>query len=319
MKSLVDYRLRLLFVALTYLLLVSCKMSAWRASSPSAVIGENDTKKTRTIPIDELPMGREIFVAATMSSPMIMVKISDGRRKGAIFCSGVLLAGEGDLPRVLTNSHCLMRNVKKESPDLIRDTCANTVVYFDKYDAQQGEDSIVPKLERTCKRGSLRTSFEGGVAVFTLSSALPARYPGIEIWSDNEFPANRKVFVIYYPSNPHSVEWIEMVKIEGGLDGKAPPKLMNVRGCRIERRLPPRVSQYPNKGNSIYELLYSVAHNCMLAGGGSGAGLIDMETGKLLALHFGSLQVPSTGARLNIATHAMHLHQFLAGEKLKLP
>ena len=113
-------------------------------------------------------------MAAVMSSPLIMIKLKDGRRRGARFCSGVLIAGKGDLLRVLTTQHCFRQTSAEETADIILDACANTVVYFDTNNKQEGKDGVVPKLERTCKRGSLRTSFEGDIAVFTLSAALPS-------------------------------------------------------------------------------------------------------------------------------------------------
>ena len=288
----------------------SCKMSAWRTPRHSIVTGE------RKIPISELPMGREVFMAAVMSSPLIMIKLKDGRRRGARFCSGVLIAGKGDLPRVLTTQHCFRQTSAEETPDIIRDACANTVVYFDTDNKQEGKDGIVPKLERTCKRGSLRTSFEGDIAVFTLSAALPSSYTATEIWQDAEFPANRKVFAIYYPSNPSAVKGTKPVIVEGGFNGTVPPKLMNIANCHIERRIPANLHQSSQLQHAAHKLPYAVVHNCVLVKA-SGAGLIDMETGKLLALHFGHMAAGEV--RVNTATHAMHLRQFLAGEKLTLP
>lgn len=300
--------LNLLTVCFALLLvnfLAGCKTSAWRSPSPSVVLGE------KSIPFDELPMDKEIFIAAVMSSPLIMVKLKDGDRKGARFCSGVLIAGKGGVQRVLTTQSCFRQTIAKETPDIISDACANTVVYFDKHGASKGE--IVPKLERGCKSGSLRTSFAGDIAVFTLSEGLPSDYKVTEIWQKNEFAANRKAFSIYYKG--------KLVKIEGGFNGKAPIKSMSL-SCRIERRVPPSIHQAPEMQQIAHKLPYAVAHNCIPTKG-LGAGLIDMKTGKLLALHHNFLKVILEGAttehRLTIATHALHLRQFLDGEKIALP
>ena len=243
-------------------------MSAWRTSSPFAMPPRTMSIPLDKLHLDKLPMEREVFTAAAMSTSMIMVKISDGRRKGAIFCSGVLVAGEGDLPRVLTKRPCLIKHDDDETPDLIRDTCANTVVYFDKHVIPRGK-GIVPKLERTCKRGSLRTSFEGGLAVFTLSEVLPSGYPGIEIWDEDELPLGRHAFMVHYPSHPQTARWIKMVRVEGGSGNKVPPKLINTRACMVGGRVQPRVINRPDARDSAHELRYSVFHTCMLSGGGT--------------------------------------------------
>ena len=305
--------LNLLTVCFALLLVnffAGCKTTAWRTPSPYMVLGD------RVIPLDELPMGKEVFMAAVMSSPLIMVKLKDGNRKGARFCSGVLIAGK-DAPRVLTTQSCFKQTAAKETPDIISNACANTVVYFDKHDVPpRKKGDIVPKLERGCKSGSLRTSFAGNIAVFTLSEGLSSNYKVTEIWQEDEIIDKRKVFSIYYPSGLSPIGRIKPEKIEGGFNGKAPPKLMNMANCHIDQRLPPSFHQDPKLQHMVHKLPYAVAHNCIIKQG-LGAGLIDMETGKLLALHYGQLQAGEH--TLPIATHVLHLRQFLNGEKIALP
>ena len=302
----------LAIISCIFLFLTNCKMSAWRFPHHHDVVSVGEKK----VPISQLPVEKNIFMAAVMSSPLIMVKRQDGGREVTRFCSGVLLAGEGNLPRVLTNQHCFRKKVGEETDQIMPDACANTVIYFDQDAAKANKKGIMPKLERRCQRGSLRTSFVGDLAVFTLSEAMPSDYVVTDIWHETEIPANRRAFVIYYPSNPDAAK-LQMVKIEGGFDGKAPPKLMNIHAnCRIEDRIPATIHQSPQARAAIHKLPYAVAHGCTLVKG-NGAGLIDVQTGKLLALHLGVLSVGK--ASVNIATHAMHLRQFLAAEEIALP
>ena len=312
----------ILFFALPMLAFWSgCKsLSRTDASySPGFVMGENDIKVVADVDIDSLPIARKIFAAVSLSSPMIMVKLKKGRQTGARFCSGILLAGEGNLPKVLTNQHCFKQNPADLTQHLLPNACEHVVVYFDKSDAKKKRGRI-PKLERECKRGSLRTSFDGDLATFTLDKPLPAAYTYAKIWEEDEVPTNRGAFVLHYPSSVKE-SGIPLAKIKGGHKGKAPQKTLTVNECRILERFPPELLQRPQARPAGHRLRYSVRHTCDLVGGSSGAALLDVETGKVLALHFGSFQVESGRGVIgfNTATHAMHLRQFLAGEKLTLP
>ena len=305
------------------LVLANCKAHTRGAatSQPDFILGENDVRRVADIDPNSLPIAREIFDAASISSPMIMVKLKKGRKTGARFCSGLLLTGTDSLPRVLTNHHCFLKDTKEIVPDIMPKACDNTVVYFDKAGAKVQRDGIVPKLERKCQRGSLRTSFEGDMAIFTLAKPLPPDYTFAKIWDDDEIPINRKAFAIHYPSTKDA--GVGMVSIKGGHEGKAPPKSITVKDCSIQKRLPPELldQPIPEIKNSAHRLRYSVSHSCDLTGGSSGAALLDIETGKLLALHFGGLALPTERGyvALNTATHIMHLRQFLAEKQITMP
>ena len=86
----------------------------------------------------------------------------------------------------------------------------------------------------------------------------------------------------------------------------------------MEKVTPELVEQLPPEAqHAAHRLSYSVRHTCDLTGGSSGAALLDVETGRLLALHFGGLAVAA--AAINTATHIMHLRQFLAGKQVTMP
>ena len=308
---------QILLTLITLSVMTSCKTSGWRAdiSQPDFILGPNDIRVVADIDPDSLPIAREIFDKASVSSPMIMVKLKKGWKRGARFCSGILLAGTDGLPRVLTNQHCFREKAAEDTPNIKPDACASTVVYFDKIAVPHKRNGIVPKLVRKCKRGSLRTSFEGDMAIFTLAEALPSDYTFTDIWQDDEIPDGRQAFAIHYPSAKEA--GVGMVSIDGGINGKAPPKSITADSCLVRMRFPSERADKPDLKNVAYKLRYSVIHNCDLAGGSSGAGLLDAETGKLLAVHLGGVGL--TTINLNTATHALHLRQFLAGEKLTLP
>lgn len=317
--------LQFLFLIVSVLILTNCKtyIRGGDTSQPNYILGENDVRRIADIDPDSLPIAREIFDAASISSPMIMIKLRKGLKTGARFCSGLLLAGTDNLPRVLTNHHCFVKDIKKLSPSIMPKACANTVVYFDKVGVKMSS-GVVPKLEYTCKSGSLRTSFEGDIAIFTLSKPLPPDYTFAKIWDTDEFPVNRKAFVIHYPSAKDA--GVGMVNIKGGLDGKAPAKSITVKNCRIMEKMTPELLEQlaqsmPETRSAAHRLRYSVRHTCDLTGGSSGAALLDIETGKLLALHFGGLGVQTARGVLafNTATHIMHLRQFLAGKQVTMP
>ena len=343
MKSLVDYRLRLLFVVFTYLLLASCKMSAWKTETygPGFVIGDNDIEIVADVDPDSMPIAREIFDAASLSAPMVIVlHHEEEKRLGLHFCSGLLVEGEGSLPRILTARHCFLgRKAGKKIQEVFPGTCERTFVYFDKVGNKQ-QSARIPKIERKCKSGSLRVSRNGDLAIFTLDASLPPNYAYAKIWEDDKIPANRKAFAIHYPTDPKA--GVGKVNIEGQFDIPAPaskilvaPKSLTMRNCRLKRRAPFEqkfvekliaMGLYKELAETLpYNAPYAITHSCDFTGGSSGAALYDMATGKVLALHFGMVAfiVSQRGKEVmgigNAATHAMHLRQFLAGEKLTLP
>ena len=103
------------FLFISALILTNCKthIRGTDASQPDYILGENDVMRVADIDPNSLPIAREIFDAASISSPMIMIKVRKGLRTGARFCSGLLLAGTDNLPRVLTNHHCFIKSEQK--------------------------------------------------------------------------------------------------------------------------------------------------------------------------------------------------------------
>ena len=308
---------QILLTLITLSVMTSCKTSGWRAdiSQPGFILGPNDVRRVVDIDPDSLPIARKVFDKASASSPMIMVKLKKGRKRGARFCSGILLVGTDGLPRVLTNQHCFREKAVEDTPNIKPDACASTVVYFDKIGVSHKRNGIVPKLVRKCKRGSLRTSFEGDMAVFTLAEVLPSGYTFTELWPKDEIPDERQAFAIHYPSAKEA--GVGMVRIKGGFNGKAPPKAITANSCLVRMRFPSESLDQPNIKHVAYKLRYSLIHSCDLTGGSSGAGLLDAESGKLLAVHFGGVGL--TTIFINTATHILHLRQFLNGEKVAFP
>ena len=339
LKSLLIGKFHLLVAVLTCMLLSNCKMSAWKTDTygPGLVIGENDIERVADVDPDTLPVAREIFDAASLSAPMLIVlHDAEEKRLTVANCSGLLVEGEGSLPRVLTNRHCFLGpKEQKVSPA----TCARTFVYFDKVGTKQ-QSAHIPKIERKCKSGSLRTSLEGDLAVFTLNASLPPNYAYAKIWEDNKISVSHSAFAIHYPDDPKA--GVGKVKITGQFEIPLPaskipalPKSLTIRNCRLQRRAPFE-QKFVKKLIALgfpkdlavslpYKAPYAMLHACDLTGGSSGAALYDVKTGKVLALHFGMVAfiVSQSGREAifagNAATQAMHVRQFLNGEKVALP
>jgi len=241
---------------------------------------------------------------ASDSSVLVATWLAEGRVK---FCSGSLVKGEpGHAPlRVLTNHHCFA-NVSEDgesSADLLPDSCTRTKVYL----GFTAKDSASAKMVG-CRPGSLRTNFDGDLAVFTLSEELPATYRPFTIWDGDVAPVGRKAMIIHYPDVP------EKMAIPRGERVKLPTAAVTKANCEV-------LGTFTKSEWSLERSLpFSLRHTCDLIHGSSGSALIDVETGKILGVNWGGIKIRYANEirTTNVATQANYVQAFLNDDSVRL-
>lgn len=279
------------------------------------IMPPNDIRRVRDVKattIDE-----QVFAAAISAAPLIVIDVPD--EKNPRFCSGLLVAGKakGKSPRILTVASCFSKKEKaKEAVSItpMADACANTTVYFKQQEIE--DTSTVVKLARRCQPGSLRTSTAASLAVFSLDAALPPDYPVTELWDDDGDITGRQVFAIHYPSAPNA----NVGKVSIKDTDMLVPSQSLTDNCTIGGRIPERILNATQMQPHRHLFAYSIIHNCDFTEGSYGAGLLDVSTGKLLAVESIGLFLgggDGTTLAFNTAVHVKYVRQFLAGTAIK--
>ena len=201
-------------------------------------------------------------------------------RTPASSCSGTYLQTSSG-PKIITSAHCF------RDPS----ECADVKVYF----SQPNHAPII----RTCAANSLRTHAGSDLAIFTLAKPPPAKFQPLSLWT-KKFNQPRAAFIIHYPIlNPRQI-------------------------TRTNTRYVTGIDCYAESDFSFYQKIahdlffYGLAHTCDIATGSSGAGLIDLETAKVLGVIWGDVLIYTDSGvqQRSGATHYRYVQKFLAGKQL---
>jgi hypothetical protein len=275
-------------------LAAGCKPRPFQVSTTAYILGP----QSQIIPIDASDES-QIPPAALNASTLIATTLQSKQVK---FCSGTLIAPEkaGDPFRVLANHHCFAQAdaSDKALPDLLPEACTETKVYFG---FVQGRSQSA--TEGACAAGSLRTSYQGDIAVFTLVANPPAQYQPLDLWDGEDAPAGRQALIVHYPDT----DGVLAEPPDGG--AKLPTAQATLNNCKT-------VGPFDvNEWDLDRTLPFSLRHSCDLIHGSSGSGLIDVETGKILGVNWGGIQVTyESGTRTdNVATKASFVAAYLKG------
>ncbi len=242
---------------------------------------------------------KELSQEAVNGTVLIATRLPDKRVK---FCSGTLITAdspEGGL-RVLTNHHCFAETDAddKATRATLPEACTETQVYFGFFTGQTQSSTSV-----SCRAGSLRTNFEGDIAVFELASAPPEKYRPLALWDGEDAPEGRVAGIVHYPDTEENMA----SPPEGG--PKLPTASVTVNDCRVTGLF--AISEW----DLDRTLPYSLRHTCDLIHGSSGSALIDLKTSTILGVNWGGIKISyDAGTRTdNVATRASYVAAFLAG------
>lgn len=285
--------------AIAFVGAVACKRQMVEVSTTAYIVGPtNDIRPALASGETEVPQ------TAVDAAVLVATRMQDKRIK---FCSGTLVApaaGQTNY-RVLTNHHCFAETGAdgKATKALLLEACTFTTVYFGYLSGQAKDAEAV-----TCTAASLRTSFEGDLAVFTLSHNAAERYRPIALWDGEEAPEGRAAVIVHYPDIEAEAE----TPPEGG--PRLPTAAVTVADCKV-------IGLFDVAEWSLDRTLpYSLRHSCDLIHGSSGSGLIDVATGKLLGVNWGGIKITyDSGVRTdNVATRASFARAFLEGSEASL-
>ncbi len=230
-------------------------------------------------------------------SVLIATRLQDKRVK---FCSGSLIAAEvpGDPYRVLTNHHCFAETDEedKAKPEVLPEACTFTVAHFGFINGQTATSASAG-----CKAGSLRTNFDGDLAVFTLDHNPPEKFKPLQLWDGEDGAAGRAAAIVHYPDTEENMA----SPPEGG--AQLPTAAVTLNDCQVLGLFP--VSEW----DLDRTLPFSLRHTCDLIHGSSGSALIDVKTSKILGVNWGGIKISyDDGDRTdNVATRASYVQAFL--------
>ncbi len=273
--------------------LVSCKKRPVEVSTTAYIIGpSNDI--LRFSESKEKKKHSNLLKSTTL----IATKLSSGKVK---FCSGVLIKkSHSDSGRILTNHHCFAvpGDDGKATTKLLPSACTETTVYFG-----FSANSNPKPFFTTCKKGSLKTDYQGDIATFELAELPPDDHLRLELMP-NPPKKGSKALILHYPDIKEHMARPPESRI------KLPEAAITTENCEV-------VGSFP-KSEWILDrtLEHSLRHTCDLIHGSSGSGLIDQNTKKLIGINWGGIKVSYTNKTRtdNVATSASYVSDFLDGK-----
>jgi V8-like Glu-specific endopeptidase len=281
----------LLSAAVFSLALPACK-KAHEVNRTAYIVGPtNDIKKMGDSERREVPAG--VYNA----SVLIATQLKDKKIK---FCSGTLLAGAGvsEPNRILTNHHCFARQdgEGKAVDELIDEACTGTKVYFGYYAGEASAAASVP-----CQQGSLRTNFDGDLAVFNLAENPKPPHVPLQLWDGDSVPEGRKAYIVHYPDVSENLE-----PIAPGA-ARLPVAAVTIQDCKVAGPFDPA------EWDLDRTLPYSIRHTCDLIHGSSGSALVDAQTSTMIGVNWGGIKITyDSGTRVdNVATRIDFVRAFL--------
>lgn len=256
---------------------------------------------SQIMPVKEVagrPLDPPIEPRVLNASVLLATQLKD---KSVKFCSGTLIAGGGPGAnlRVLTNHHCFASEDASglAVPTLLPEACAKTKAHFGFIQGRTEQSTVI-----ACQPGSLRTSFDGDVAVFTLAANPPDTYQPLSLWQGEAVPTGRSAMIIHYPDTPE----LMVPPPEGG--PRLPTAQTTLANCKV-------VGDFPtNEWTLDRSLPFALRHSCDIIHGSSGSGLIDAQTSSILGVNWGGIQITTDGVvhTDNVSTRAAFIAAFLA-------
>jgi hypothetical protein len=289
------YKAIVRFFGIGLLSLAACKQTSY-VSTAGFILGPQSEIER----LDNDKAGSEIKEIAN-STVLIATKLSDDKRK---FCSGTLIEGSADQKdrlRVLTNFHCFAKTDERGEvlPEFLEESCQHTSVYLNFTYDNAAEVEDVP-----CMLNSLSGDYTGDIAVFTLAKAIDDNYKPLSFWKDDGTIPGRDAFIIHHPD-------VKSNYIRVGKSGtQLPAASITENNCKT---LPPfKRDEWPLD----HTLPYSTPHTCDLIHGSSGSALLDKETGQILGVNWGGIEIKykSKSELYNAATRANYVQAFLSGD-----
>ena len=289
-------RKKTVFMALAALGLgvpLACKSKRLLETSTTAyIIGPNDIKNLTEETKQKVPtqiVQAEVLLATRLAS------------KKTKFCSGTLVDSEaaGAPLRILTNHHCFAETDAdgKALKVLLREACTETKVYFG---FESSPSSVA--FESACVPGSLRTDFNGDLAVFQLTIRPPETHQPLKFFSGPDYGIGRRGLIVHHPD----IEANAKQPPDGGV--RLPTASVTLDDCKV-------IGLFEASEWDLDRTLpYSFRHSCDLIHGSSGSALIDAETGTILGVNWGGIKI-SQGSETrteNVATRADYAAAFLA-------
>ena len=299
------------------ILLVSC--AAADISVNGIVVGSNDIERLSDIRSVLASHGASDVLVGIADSSVLVVTAMAGENAGEIkTCSGSLIEVEGEF-KILSNHHCFAKSEIRENTDsstskvsleeLLPEACVQTRIYFN-FPRSASKETLVFK----CRPGSLRVDYLLDLAIFSLDGS-PVGFKPIEIWTGGNLPLNRKMFVIHYPRTSGQ----NKAKLPD-VEALAPVKMITINDCFFKGGFAMDLWQMDQS------IPYWIKHTCDMQPGSSGSSLLDLETGKIVAVNRGSINLSrSTGSggitthnqsEYNVGSFAKFVEKFIAGEEI---
>ena len=252
------------------------------------IIGVNNISKVQVVK-ESGQVDAHVLAVGLKASALLVI----GAEKRS--CYGALIAG-GDRPRILTSRQCFTTARAQERIDTT--LCDKTWVYFNF--SLKGEELV----ERRCHQGTLYTSIQSDLAVFSLRQRLPDSHRPFRIWR-GEIPVGQETFLLHYPYVLHDYSAPSRSVTYLPQQQKYFPILaVSADDCNV----------YGRPKHGVWSKIpFGLAHSCDMTKGSNGAALVDFNSGQLLGIGWGGLQLVPTrrSSKVNLATSAEHLLVFL--------
>jgi hypothetical protein len=265
---------RYTYLAVTILLLtgtwVGCKAKKLLQTSTTAyIIGPSDIQSLSDSTRESVPQ------EAMKADVLLATRLVSRKTK---FCSGSLIEPQtpGGPMRVLTNHHCFAASDEngKALKNILSEACVATKVYFG-FEASKPEAAF----ETACVPGSLRTDYNGDLAVFSLTSEPPSKYQPLKFFSGANHGIGRSAIIVHHPD----VE--EYSRVPPGGSVRLPTAAVTKTDCKV-------LGLFDSSEWELDRTLpFSLRHTCDLIHGSSGSALVDRETGTLIGVNWGGIKI----------------------------